>query len=787
MATRIHKVAVCGAGVMGASIAAHVANAGVPVILLDIVPPDSQKKEGDAGRSVIAETAVAKMLKTEPAPFMSKAQARYITTGNLEDHLDLLGECDWIIEAVTERLDIKQDLYKKIDRVRKKDAVVSSNTSTIPLENLVNGLSDSFAAHFCITHFFNPPRYMRLLEIVQGAKTLPDAIQAVTAFCDRSLGKSVIPCQDRPGFIGNRLGILWILAGVIEAMDNDLSVEEADAIMGRPFGIPKTGVFGLMDLVGLDLMPHILESMLSLLPKSDAYHTVNRDLSLIRSMIADGYTGRKGKGGFYRINRENGGKVKEGIDLKSGQYRVTQKAELASLLAAKDTGKGAMQALLSHPDKGGRYARRVIARTLSYAAVLVPDVTAQIADIDEAMRLGYNWKFGPFELIDKIGAGALIDLLTQEGMDIPPLLQTAKDKTFYRIDDTGRHALGPDGRYQALSRPDGVIMLADLKQGRSPLLKNASASLWDIGDGVVCLEFTSKMNSFDSEILKLISQSIRFIPKNGFKAMVIYNEGSNFSVGANLGLALFAANIAAWPMIEELVENGQKAYKAMQKAPFPVVGAPSGMALGGGCEVLLHCDAVQAHAETYMGLVETGVGLIPAWGGCKEMLHRFSERSDMPKGPMVAPAKAFETISTATVAKSAQDAMDKGFLRSSSDSITMNRYRLLADAKAKAIAMVAGYRPAEPIEICLPGETGKVAMEMALEQFRRQGKATPYDAVVAMALADVLSGGETDHTETRGEDDILAKERASFMKLVQQKGTLDRVEHMLSTGKPLRN
>lgn len=780
METTIKKVAVIGAGVMGAGIAAHVANAGVPVVLLDIVPA------GATNRNVIAETAVEKMLKADPAPFMSKRCARLITTGNIEDHLDLLADCDWIVEAVIERLDIKQDLYKKVDAVRKAGSVVSSNTSTIPLDQLTDGLPDAFKADFCITHFFNPPRYMRLLEIVQGPQTRADAISAVSAFADVRLGKSVVMCKDRPGFIGNRLGILWILAATVEAIDNGLTVEEADAIIGRPFGIPKTGVFGLMDLVGLDLMPHVLASMVGSLPASDTFHVLNRDLDLIKKMIADGYTGRKGKGGFYRINKANGDKVKEAVDLKTGEYRVSVKPQLASISAANEAGKKAAAALLAHADKGGVYARRVMARTLAYAASLVPDVTDSVADIDEAMRLGYNWKFGPFELIDSIGVDTLIAILGTEGMEVPPFLTAAVGKTFYKIEDGKRYELRLDGSYAELKRPDGVLMLEDIKRTSKPLLKNGSAALWDIGDGVVCLEFTSKMNALDPDILKLIGQAVKLVPQKGYKALVVYNEGSNFSVGANLGLAIFAANIAAWPIIEEMVEGGQKAYMALKHAPFPVVGAPSGMALGGGCEILLHCDAVQAHAETYMGLVEVGVGLIPGWGGCKEMLHRLSTSKMLPRGPMPSVAKAFETISTATVAKSAMDAQEKSFLRET-DGITMNRYRLLADAKAKALALVDGYAPAEPVEFRLPGPSGKVALEMALGQFRRMGKATPHDEVVSMQLAGILSGGATDHTEVLKEEDILALERKAFMTLVRHPGTLARVEHMLLTGKPLRN
>ncbi|MCA1973540.1 MAG: enoyl-CoA hydratase/isomerase family protein, partial [Caenispirillum sp.] len=405
---------------------------------------------------------------------------------------------------------------------------------------------------------------------------------------------------------------------------------------------------------------------------------------------------------------------------------------------------------------------------------------------DEAMRLGYNWKQGPFELIDKIGTERFVQVLKAEGIPVPALLETAAGRPFYRIDGATREQLGPDGQYHAMRRPDGVVMLEDIKRTAKPLVKTASASLWDIGDGVACLEFTGKMNALDPEVLKAIGKSIPVV-QSGFKALVIYNEGSNFSVGANLGLALFAANIAAWSQIEELVEKGQEVYKALKYAPFPVVAAPSGMALGGGCEIVLHADAVQAHAETYIGLVETGVGLIPGWGGCKEMLARWQANPKAPKGPMPAVGKAFETISVATVAKSAAEAMDHCFLRPT-DGITMNRYRLLADAKARALSMVEGYQPPQPVTFRLPGETGRVALEMAVKGFRKLGMATPHDEVVAGKLATVLSGGDAaDVTVELTEDDVLALEREAFNELVRHPDTLARVEHMLETGRPLRN
>ncbi|MEJ1158094.1 3-hydroxyacyl-CoA dehydrogenase/enoyl-CoA hydratase family protein [Prosthecomicrobium sp. N25] len=770
----IGRVAVIGAGVMGAGIAAHVANAGVPVLLLDIVPA------GAADRSAIAKGAVEKMLKTEPAPFMSAAAAKLVETGNIEDDLGRLADCDWIVEAVVEKLEVKQGLYARIEAVRKPGSVVSSNTSTIPLGRLVEGLTDRFKSDFLITHFFNPPRYMRLLEIVSGPATRPEATAAVARFADVRLGKSVVHCADRPGFIANRLGIHWLAAGVVEAAERGIPVEAADALIGRPFGIPKTGIFGLIDLVGLDLMPHVIGSMAGALPAGDLFHAVNRPVPVVDRMIREGYTGRKGKGGFYRLNREKG-RAREAVDLATGAYRPQAKP---AVQAIEDAGRS-MEALMRHPSPEGRYARAVMASTLAYAAMLAGDASDDIDAIDEAMRLGYNWKQGPFELIDGIGVDRFTALAEEDGLPVAPILKTAAGRSFYRVEGGRRQALTLDGTYRDLVRPDGVILLADLKLASKPLMKNGSAALWDIGDGVCCFEFTSKMNALDPDVLDLLQKSLEVV-KAGHKALVVYNEGSNFSVGANLGLALFAANIAAWGQIEQLVEAGQRAYSAVKYAPFPVVGAPAGMALGGGCEILLHCHAVQAHAETYMGLVEVGVGVIPGWGGCKEMLARWQAAPTLPKGPMPGVSKVFETVSVATVSKSAAEAKDLLFLRPT-DGVTMNRYRLLADAKARALAMVAGHKAPAPATYVLPGPSGKVALDMAVAQFARLGKATAHDIVVSGALAEVLSGGDADPTEAIGEEDVLALERRAFMRLIRTPGTLARVEHMLETGKPLRN
>ncbi|MDQ2103208.1 3-hydroxyacyl-CoA dehydrogenase/enoyl-CoA hydratase family protein [Azospirillum isscasi] len=776
---QIKRAAVIGSGVMGSGIAAHFANAGIPVVLLDI-----PAKEGD-DRSAIARGAIQKLLKADPAPFMHPKNAKLVTPGNLEDDLALLADVDWIVEAIVENPAVKADLYRRIDPVRKDGSVVSSNTSTIPLGVLVDGQSDAFRRDFLITHFFNPPRYMRLLEIVGGAATRPDALAAIADFCDRSLGKGVVHCKDTPGFIANRIGVYWIQTAINAAVDLGLTVEEADAIVGRPMGIPKTGVFGLVDLVGLDLMPHIAKSLLATLPGNDPYRAAFREHAVIAKMIADGYTGRKGKGGFYRLNRAGGAKVKEAIDLSTGEYRRSEKPRLESVSTA---GRD-LRALAEFPDRTGQYARRVLARTLAYAASLVPEIADSVVAVDEGMRLGYNWKQGPFELIDRLGTGWFADLCRSEGIPVPPLVEQAAGRPFYRVEDGKLQHLTTAGLYDTVVRPDGVLLLSDVKRASKPVWKNGSASLWDIGDGVLCVEFTSKMNALDGDIMAAYGKAIRLIGdgKGEWKALVVHNESDNFSVGANLGLALFALNVGLWPQIEELVEGGQRAYRALKHAPFPVVAAPSGLALGGGCEILLHSDHVQAHAETYMGLVEVGVGLIPAWGGCTEMLARHAANPKTPKGPMPAIAGAFETISLAKVAKSAAEAKDLLYLRPG-DGITMNRDRLLADAKAKALELAANYTPPEKATYTLPGPNGRTALELFLEGFALQGKATPHDMVVCGKLAEVLTGGaKADVTQPVTEDQMLALERAAFMELVRTTGTIDRVEHMLTTGKPLRN
>jgi 3-hydroxyacyl-CoA dehydrogenase len=770
----IQNVAVIGAGVMGASIAAHISNAGCKVMLLDIVPDNS------SDRSVIAKTAIEKLLKADPAPFMHKDNARLITPGNIEDDLPKLAEVDWVIEAVIENPGIKKSLYQKLDAVCRTDCIISSNTSTLPLHLLVKDLSESFRQCFLISHFFNPPRYMRLLELVSSPETRPDLLEAVKSFADRNLGKNCVTCHDTPGFIGNRIGIYWTLCGLHEAIDLGLTVEQADAAISTPFGIPKTGIFGLLDLVGLDLIPHILAGMKQALPPNDPFHELGELPQVVQKMIDDGYTGRKGKGGFYRLNKQGGGKVKESVDLHTGNYAPSVKPDLSALLEAQKQG---IQALLSSPEPAAVFGWRVMSKTLGYAASLAPEISDDITAIDAAMRDGYNWKFGPFELLDQFGVAWFVDKLQAENLPVPPLL--ANKQPLYKAEAGVLHYTGFDGAYRPVTRAAGVELLSDVKLRGSPVLQNRSASLWDAGDGVACLEFHSKMNTLDMEIMELIRQSIDRV-QTEFKALVIHNEGENFSAGANLGLLMHAIHHRDWDGVAGLITTGQQTYQALKYAPFPVVGAPSGLALGGGCEILLHCDAIQAHAELYMGLVEVGVGLIPGWGGCKEYLRRWLAFPKKPGGPIPPVIKAFQTISLATVSKSGADAKELLYL-GKNDGITMNKLRLLADAKAKALALAENYTPPQPAVLPLPGKTARVMLNMGVKAYHMIGKATDYDLEVLGQLAKVLSGGDTDITQPLSEEAILTLECEAFVGLVKQPGTLARLDHMLKTGKPLRN
>jgi 3-hydroxyacyl-CoA dehydrogenase len=781
----IKKAVVIGAGVMGSGIAAQLANAGIEVELLDIVP----KKDGVPAedRDVIAKGALAKMAKDKPAALMHPKNIKKIRPGNTEDHLDRLKDADLIIEAVIENPKIKSALFEKIDAHRKPGAIIASNTSTIPLKDLTAGQSEAFKKDFVITHFFNPPRYMQLLELITSEDNDPETVKNLTKFMDEKMGKGVINCNDTPGFIANRIGTFWLQASINEAFDRKIDVEVADAIIGRPMGIPKTGVFALVDMVGLDLMPHISASLLDKLPDDDGYCKIHREIELIDKMIEDGYTGRKGKGGFYRLNTEGGKKVKEVIDLETGEYHEAKRPK--PKVSAKGIKKG-LKAMLEDKSKEGQYAWAVFKQTMAYAAQHAEEVAGNITAVDDAMKMGYNWKKGPFELIDEVGADWFAKKLEAEGAEVPPLLKTAAEKGgFYRVDTGNLQALGIDGTYRNVERPEGVLLLSDVKRASKPVLQNKSAKLWDIGDSILCLEFTSKSNAIDEDILDMVNKTIDLIEdkNNRYKGLVIHNEGEHFSVGANLKKAVIAVKTFRYGAVEKIVKKGQDTFKRLKYANFPTVGAPSGLALGGGCEILLHCDGVQAHAETYTGLVEMGVGLIPAWGGCTEMLTRATNAPKMPGGPMPPVAKTFETIGMAKVSTSAAEAKDLLFLRKD-DKISMNKQRLLSDAKSRVQYMLKNdYKPEEPKNIRLPGPTGHAALNIAIDGFYLNGMSTPYDVVLADQLAEVLTGGpEGDMTQETTQDELRDLEREKFVGLIKEKRTYKRIMHMLNTNKPLR-
>lgn len=770
----INKVAVIGAGVMGAGIAAHISNTGTPVFLLDIVP------ENASNRNVIAETAVKQLLKSLPPAFMDKRNARLITTGNIEDNLDWLADVNWVIEAIIENPKIKQSLYQKLVDICGPNTIISSNTSTLPLKLLTNGMPDSFQQQFLITHFFNPPRYMRLLELVAGPATRAEFVDTINEFADIKLGKGCVHCKDTPGFIANRIGIFWIQCGMLEAFNLGLTVEETDAVISAPFGIPKTGIFGLLDLVGLDLIPHIMKSMEQALPPEDAFHQINNIPNLVKKMIADGYTGRKGKGGFYRLNKQQRQRIKESIDLKTGDYHPSVKVKLDSVKAAQKQG---LQALFEYNDKTGQFAWHVMAKTILYAASLIPEIADDPVAIDQAIRLGFNWQNGPFELLDQIGKDWFVEKTRKDGFKIPAFLEQLEN--IYTISEGKKLYLDLSGNYQPVPQKPGVITLSEIKLKSSPVLNNASASLWDAGDNIACLEFHSKMNTLDMDSMALIQQSVEKV-KQDFSALIIHNEADNFSAGANLGLLMMALREQNWEAVSNLIRQGQQTYQSLKYAPFPVIAAPSGLALGGGCEILLHCDAIQAHAELYTGLVEVGVGLIPGWGGCKEYLRRQMQNPKRFGGPIPPITKAFETIGMARVSQSAFEARQLLYLNKD-DGITMNKDRLLTDAKAKALSITEHYSPPEPFEYQLPGKTARILLTMATKAMHAIGKISDYDLVVSEQLAFVLSGGDCDITTPLTEQDILELELKAFLHLVKQPGTVARLEHMLKTGKPLRN
>ncbi len=746
---KIRHVAVLGSGVMGGGIAAHAANAGLKVTLLDIVPDDAPD------RNVLSKGAVARMLAASPSAFLSPQRAEQVTCGNMEDDLALLHEADWIIEAVIERKDIKQAVYRKIDAVRKPGSVVSSNTSTIPIHELMEGLPASIAPDFCITHFFNPPRFMRLLEVVKSEAMAPVRFERICRFADEFLGKEIVPCKDTPGFIANRIGVYWMTVGLNIAMEMRVPIELADAVLGRPVGIPKTGVFGLYDLIGLDLMLLIAKEMHATLPKDDAFCQLNAEPEIIKKVIAEGYTGRKGKGGFTRIRKEGENKIRESLDLASGAYRVEEKPVLASAKAKN------IRDLLAADDPGAQYAFAVLSRTLLYAASLIPEIADDIASVDAAMRSGYNWKYGPFEMMDQIGVEAFIERVRKIGRPIPPILQQAQGRSFYQNQPSPQQLTLAAG-YKPLSRPQGTLMVADVKRGATPILQNESAGLWDMGDGIACFSLATKMNVWDEKAFAALESSIEKV-RCSFAGMVIATDADLFSAGANLHYFLDDARRGDWQAIDAFIRRGQNVFKQLKYAPFPTVAALAGMALGGGCELLLHCSGIQAYAESYPGLVEVNVGLVPAWGGCKEMLIRHAN-----------PAAVFDIILSARTATSSDDARMLGILKGR-DGVSMNRHRLLADAKQYCASMTNNY--STPKYVNLPEAPGALQL---LKDKLAQKKLPPHTYVVGEVLARVLASYGS-------EEALLHAEREGFIELIRTAPTQARIAHMLETGKALTN
>ena len=779
MSEGIQKVAVIGSGVMGAGIAAHCANAGCEVLLLDIVP------DGAEDRNSLSKTAIQNMHKSNPEMLMHKRNSKRITPGNIEDDLHLLEDFDWVIEVVIENLDVKRDLYSRLCDNIGPETILSSNTSTLPRSKLVSELPRDVSSRFLITHFFNPPRYLPLLEVVTSPEVDESVVTRFCKFADHRLGKRVTMCNDRPGFIGNRLGVYFIQRAFKATLELGLSVEQADAMLGRPIGLPKTAVFALMDLVGIDLIPHVTESLLEHLPDDDPFHKIaGTGEEIILNMIQDGYTGRKGKGGFYRLNKDGGKKVKEARNLYTGEYLNANRR--AAFPSAK-MGKRGISSLMDCNDKGARLVKEVLLDSLSYAAHIVPDVSDDIYSIDGAMKVGYNWKAGPFEMMDSIGVESMVERLESSGREVPSFLSLAAERgSFYGMEDGEITRLDPTGEMVIVNRPEDTLTVADLKRRGKPLRRNGSASIWDTGDGVLLVEYHTKMNAMDPMNMEMLLNAVDLAESEDYKGIVIGNDATNFCAGANLGLALFAANLAAWKDLEDFIGLGQDTYQTLKYCEVPVVAASAGLCLGGGAEVLMHCDAVQAHSESYVGLVEVGVGIIPAWGGCKELLGRLVDFGLVTNGPMGAVMKAFETIGTAQVAKSAEQARSMGFL-GPHDGITMNRDRLLADAKRKVLDLSENYVPPAPRTYRLPGPTGLAGLNLALSDLALSGQATPHDVVVATSLAGILTGGNTDITVAMEEDDILAMEKEAIATLGRHPDTLDRMQHMLETGKPLRN
>ena len=739
---KIKNVVVIGSGTMGSGIAAHLCNANVPVTLLDL-------------KTEISEKARDRIHKSRPPLLLDRSKINNIKVGNIDDNFDVVKDADWVVEAVVERIDIKHQIYEKIFKARKEGAIVSSNTSSIPIKVLSEHLTDKEKKDFCITHFFNPVRYMGLLEIVKNENNDLNKINELKEFCEIELGKGAIVCNDTPGFLGNRVGVYAMQIAMTEAFKMKLSVEEADAIFGRPMGIPKTGVFGLYDLIGIDLMADVLKSFIKELPETDKFHEVAKEIPLVKKLIDTGYTGRKGKGGFYRINKTGTNKVMEAINLATGDYSPTKKIDMKS-------DKVDLKALIDRKDKYGEYAWSVISKIIKYASSLVPGITKEFNDIDEAMRLGFNWAKGPFEMLEEIGVKNFFDKVDDfSGNSFLENLSKTQNEDFY----------GERQKYT------NIETLGKVKKTASSLDGNDSAKIYKFSDYNI-VEFTTKANALDYD-------SMDALKKATDKPLIIINESMQFSAGVNLTYTMQFADKKDFKSIEKFIKYFQETCKHLKYSKYPVISAPSGLTLGGGFEVMVQSNFVASHTNIVVGLVETIVGLIPAGGGCKEMLARWLDTDEAKKDPNFAPLKVFDIIGYGKTATSPVEAEPMKYLRPNDKKI-MNRNSLLEVSK-KILSENKDFKAPDEHKFNLPGKAVRGEMDKILEKLYNDKVILEHGVEVAKELAHVLSGGDTTIDKTLSEDDLFKLELDAFMRLIETQKTQDRIKHTLATGKPLVN
>ena len=739
---KIKNVVVIGSGTMGSGIAAHLCNANVPVTLLDL-------------KTEISEKARDRIHKSRPPLLIDKTKINNIKVGNIDDNFDVVKDADWVVEAVVERIDIKHQIYEKIFKARKEGAIVSSNTSSIPIKVLSEHLTDKEKKDFCITHFFNPVRYMGLLEIVKNENNDLNKINELKEFCEIELGKGAIVCNDTPGFLGNRVGVYAMQIAMTEAFKMKLSVEEADAIFGRPMGIPKTGVFGLYDLIGIDLMADVLKSFIKELPETDKFHEVAKEIPLVKKLIETGFTGRKGKGGFYRMNKTGTTKVMEAINLETGDYSPTKKIDVKS-------DKVDLKGLIDRKDKYGEYAWSVISKIIKYASSLVPGITKEFNDIDEAMRLGFNWAKGPFEMLEEIGVKNFFNKVDDfSGNSFLENLSKTHNEDFY----------GERQKYT------NIETLGKVKKTASSLDGNDSAKIYKFSDYNI-VEFTTKANALDYD-------SMDALKKATDKPLIIINESMQFSAGVNLTYTMQFANKKDFKSIEKFIKYFQETCKHLKYSKYPVISAPSGLTLGGGFEVMVQSNFVASHTNIVVGLVETIVGLIPAGGGCKEMLARWLNTDEAKKDPNFAPLKVFDIIGYGKTATSPVEAEPLKYLRPTDKKI-MNRNSLLEVSK-KILDENKDFKPPIEHKFNLPGKAVRGEMDKILAKLYNDKVILEHGVEVAKELAHVLSGGDTTIDKTLTEDDLFKLELDAFMRLIETQKTQDRIKHTLATGKPLVN